>query len=80
MTARRHCAYCGIGLLEPDARFEVRVAINHQPLPGAGVGTYCSAFCWEAAKVRISVEIVRERLHADAETVLSDEGKIFRRP
>ena len=80
MTARRHCAYCGLGLLEDDARFEVRVTSDLPRREEYAGGLYCAYECWEAARVRKSVDSVIKSYHQDAETVLSDEGKIFRRP
>ena len=79
MTARRQCAWCGLGLLEDAARFEVRVAADLPRREEYAAGLYCGYPCWEAARVRKSVHDAMKTLHADAETVLSDEGKIFRR-
>lgn len=74
----KSCAYCGIGLPDGNARFEVRVASDYQ-LAHAPVGTFCDCECWEAAKVRKSVHSAMKTLISDAETVLSDEGKLLRR-
>lgn len=71
----RVCAYCDAPLRDGDARFEVRVAADYQ-LAAGPVGTYCSVFCWEAAKVRKAVDGIAKNLISDAECVLSDEGKL----
>ena len=71
------CEYCGAPLQDDRARFEVRVAPDYQPRPEACPGTYCGVFCWEAAKVRKSVHSSLKTLISDAETVLSDEGKLL---
>ena len=79
MTARRHCAYCGCDLLEGNARFEVRVAADLPRREEYAGGLYCGHPCWEAARVRKSVHDAMKNLIGDAETVLSDEGKLLRR-
>ena len=76
----KHCEYCNAKLTDDRARFEVRVAPDYQPRPEAAPGTYCSDFCWEAAKVRKSVEGIAKNLILDAECVLSEEDKLLRRP
>ncbi len=75
MTTRKHCAYtaCNAPLRDDKARFEVRVAPEAEARDGLAPGTYCSCECWEAAKV---VHSIAKSLHADAECVLSDEGKL----
>ena len=75
----KSCAYCGQPLQDDRARFEVRVAPDYPLKAEACPATYCHYECWEAAKVRKSVQDVAKGLITDAETVLSDEGKIFRR-
>lgn len=75
--AQRQCGYCGLDLVEDRARFEVRVAADYQPRPEACPGTYCGYECWEAAKTRKVVHDSMKTLISDAETVLSDEGKLL---
>ena len=71
----KHCDWCAEKLTDERSRFEVRVAPGYDHL----VGIFCGCECWEAAKVRKSVQTTLKTLISDAETVLSDEGKIFRR-
>ena len=79
MTRKVSCDYCGQPLQDIRARFEVRMAPG---LPEAGhraTGVFCNVTHWEAASAALkSVDENRERLHVDAETVLSNEHKITR--
>ena len=74
----KHCAYthCGAPLKEDQARFEVRVASECEARGDTACGVFCDHLCWQAATALKSVEGIAKHLLCDAETVLSEEGKI----
>ena len=73
----RACAYCGQKLTEDRARFEVRVAPDYPLKAEACPATYCHYECWEAAKVRKSVDSIAKFFHQDCETVLGEEDTLL---